>query len=423
MLLVLLLTSLLSSSTATAAPLPHPRLILTDDRLAAVKQFIATDSQAAGYFARLALQGAQVLTTAPLPRPPENATDILMAARAVLSRVYITSLLYRLTGNESFGARAVKELLSFTAWSDWDIVKHALDAGELSHAAAVGLDWTYPVLARNGTALAAVVAGIVRNSGGAFRAAYAQGAWWTCDASNWAQVANSGAGIAALAIEGEAGVPPWYADILRNATRGALCSAAGASEGAGGGYAPDGGWFEGPIYSGYALRYFIPFASALATAKGDGSLLAVPGLALAPRFQVHQMDNRYLYFDWADSGMAQETLAMLLGVAERAGDKAAAFTLRDRLDRAAIPLSAIDAGDQQAMEYAHALLYFSPLGSPADRAAAPLDLALPVKKVALMRTSWADANASFAGFKGTFWWPCAPRKNHKHAPPPPNSQP
>ena len=383
-----------------AAPLPHPRLILTDARLADVASFIANNSQAAAYFARLQQQGDYVLTTAPLPRPPENSTDILMAARAVLTRVYVTALLYRLTGNESLGARGAAELLSFTAWSDWGIVKHALDAGELSHAAAIGIDWLYPLLARNATARAAIVGGVVRNSGEAFRAAYGANSWWTCDPSNWAQVTNSGAGLAALAIEGEAGVPPFYAGLLTNATRGVLCSAAGASEGSGDGYAPDGGWWEGPIYHGYALRYFIPFATALETAKGDATLLSLPALALAPRFQTAHMDGSFRYFDWADSGMAQETLAMLLGVAGRAGDKASAFALRNRLDHAAIPLSAIDSGGQEAMEFAHALIYFSPLGAAADLNHAPLDFAAPMKKVALMRTSWVDANASFAGFKG-----------------------
>ena len=395
------LSALLSLATllccAGEAPLAHPRLILTAARLADIQGFIHNNSQAAAYFSRLAQQGEYVLGRAPLPRPPENATDILAAARAVLTRVYVTSLLHRLTGNETFGARAVAELLSFSQWADWDIAKHALDAGELSHAAAVALDWNYALLARNSTALGLAVAGMVRNSGQAFRAAYQARAWWACDSSNWAQVTNSGAGLAALALEGEEGVPAWAADVLRNATRGVLCSAE-APEAFGGGYAPDGAWWEGPIYSGYALRYLIPFATALATAKGDASLLALPGLALAPRFQMAQMDASYAYFNWADSSEGQETLAMLLGVADRAGDGAAAFTLRSRLDSASIALADIDSGGQQAMEYAHALLYFSPRGSASDRAAAPLDHALPAKKVALLRTGWG-ANASFLGVK------------------------
>ena len=92
---------------------------------------------------------------------------------------------------------------------------------------------------------------------------------------------------------------------------------------------------------------------------------------------------------------------MLLRVAERAGDGAAAFTLRERLDAVAptITLAKIDEGSQDAMEFSHALIYFTDIGTLADREKVPLDLALPDKKLALLRSSWSDPNASFVGLK------------------------
>lgn len=135
-----------AARAARAALAPHPRIILTDARLAAIKGFIAGNAQASAYYAALVKQGDYVLTTSPFPRPPENATDILMAARTVLTRVTVTALLFRLTGDERYAARVAAELLSIVSWQDWDIVKHALDAGELSLAAAVGLDWVYAYL-------------------------------------------------------------------------------------------------------------------------------------------------------------------------------------------------------------------------------------------------------------------------------------
>ena len=400
--------ALLIAPPLCAAPLPplppHPRLIMNDTRLAAVKHAIGSDAQAQRYFAALQAQGAHVLATAPLPRPPENASDILSAARAVLTRVTITSLLWRLTADARFAARAAAELLSIVSWQDWDISKHALDTGELSLAAAVGLDWCFDAI--GAADRATIVAGIVNKSGGPFRAAYAAGAhgssWWTCDASNWAQVTNGGAAVAALAIIGEAGVPGWYADLLQNATAGVLCSAtAGAAFGAG--YAPDGAWWEGPIYAGYSARYFVPFAAAMESALGDASFFALPGVALAAAYQMRVMGPApaYAYFNWADAEEGQETLAMLLAVAARSGDAAAAFTLRDRLDAAAAGISParIDTGDQSCMEFAHALIHWTAIGSAADRDALPLDAALPFKKVALLRSSWSDPNATFVGFK------------------------
>lgn len=235
--------------------MPHPRLILTPARLAAVKQYIATNPQAAAYAAHLEAQGAHVLSTSPIPRPPANATDILSAARTVLTRTYVTSLLYRLTGNESYAARAVAEMLSYTAWANWDLDKHALDTGELCHAAAIGLDWCYEFLSQpaHAASLAAIVDGIVVKGLSAFRAAYEERDRysWTCASSNWACVTNGGAGIAALGVAGEAGAPAWLSDLLVNATAGVRCSAAAPLlEQTGGGFANDGAWWEGPIYHG-----------------------------------------------------------------------------------------------------------------------------------------------------------------------------
>jgi hypothetical protein len=112
------------------------------------------------------------------------------------------------------------------------------------------------------------------------------------------------------------------------------------------------------------------------------------------------LDANYTYFNWADAEEGQETLANLLAVAARAGDGAAAWTLRDRLDASNISLAGIDTGLQDAMEYAHALIYFTPLGARADRAVLPLDAALPAKRIAFLRSSWTDAGATFVGMKG-----------------------
>jgi len=61
-------------------------------------------------------------------------------------------------------------------------------------------------------------------------------------------VTNSGAGLAALALLGEAGAPPYVPALRANATRFAQCSAAAPLQwGTGGGLAPDGAWWEGPM--------------------------------------------------------------------------------------------------------------------------------------------------------------------------------
>lgn len=239
-----------AASLAAALRLaPHPRLILTPERLADVQAFIANSSQAAAYYAQLQAQGAYVLPLPPLAPPPANASSILSQARAVLTRTYVLSLLYRLSGDESWAARAAAEMLGYATWPSWNLAGHALDTGELSHAAAIGLDWTDAYLSQPAHAAtrAAIVAGLVARGMHAFADVYAQPAdkqpFWVCGASNWGVVTNAGAGLSALALLGDPLAPPWIAEFLANATRGVRCSAASpADDRYGAGYAPEGAW-------------------------------------------------------------------------------------------------------------------------------------------------------------------------------------
>ena len=112
---------LIQAGTSTLLLPDHPRLILTPSRLVDVKAFIINNTQAASYYASLHQQGEYVLNTTPIPRPPQNASDILMAARSVLTRIYVTSFLWRLSGNITYGNRALAELLEIITWSDCDI--------------------------------------------------------------------------------------------------------------------------------------------------------------------------------------------------------------------------------------------------------------------------------------------------------------
>jgi hypothetical protein len=132
--------SIISHIHEIALP-PRPRLILTDERLTQVKNYIATDAQAAKYYQNTILQGEWILTVPPFWVHRENNTNDLGGARQVLQRVYCLSLLYRLTANITWAERCVKELTNAVAWYDWCLPGDALVTGELNHALAVGIDW------------------------------------------------------------------------------------------------------------------------------------------------------------------------------------------------------------------------------------------------------------------------------------------
>lgn len=395
-------------TTFTAVP-SHPRIIVDANRLANIKNYIQNNTQAQNYFQGLIAQGDVVLSLPPMVRPPENASDILSAARAVLQRLYATALLYRITGNVTYAERVRIELLNCTQWSDWDIGKHALDTGELCHATGIAMDWTYDYLASQyPDSLQIIIDGIVNKGMVPFRQAYNNSVpgWWTNNPSNWATVTNGGAGIAALALLGENNVPPWIeSEILPGALAGVKSSVSRPytmDDGTGDGYQDDGAWWEGSIYHGYASRYFVPYVSALETTLGnDQDLWEVPGAISSGHFQITCMDSAYNYFNWADASQGQETLGMLLEAARRSNDPAVAWTLRDRLDHNLPNPQSIDSGADQ-MEYANSLIYFTDMGTANDRLALPLDTAYPRKKLAYLRSSWLNTNSSiFVATKAT----------------------
>ena len=68
----------------------------------------------------------------------------------------------------------------------------------------------------------------------------------------------------------------------------------------------DGAWWEGPIYHGYASRYFVPFATGLGTATGsDAGLWEIPGAQEAAHYQMAALDAGYRYFNWAGGSGAR----------------------------------------------------------------------------------------------------------------------
>ena len=117
---------------------PHPRLRVNDDRLADLNRTIQTDATARAYFEGLRAYGETLLAA-----PPADCTAAHMSntqARTTLDMEYSLGLLYRLTHDERFAARAAAELLHVTSkcttWDPW-----GLALAEMVHAVGIGFDW------------------------------------------------------------------------------------------------------------------------------------------------------------------------------------------------------------------------------------------------------------------------------------------
>lgn len=356
----------------------HPRLILLDEDLPAVRERLAAEPLARQWHEALRAAARQLLEA-----PPTEfkivGPRLLAASRQVLSRVYTLGFCYRVDGDEACGRRAVAELAAAAAWPTWN-PSHFLDTAELNHAFGIGYDWLQPLLGEHRETIRAAL--LNKGLAEALKG-YRGKAWWAGCNHNWNQVCNGGNSIGALAVADEE--PDLAREILTHAV--ALLPNAMRS------YAPDGGWAEGPGYWHYATRYNVYALAALETALGtDFDLSATPGFSGAGDFRLHFVGPSGETFNYADAGSA-------------AGGAEEMFWLARRFNNPLYAWQQRQLGRGEALD----LIWFDPRGEDPAAAGVPLDAWFKGVHVVFLRGSWSDPDATWVGFKGG-----DNRANHSH---------
>eukprot|EP01051_Picozoa_sp_SAG22_P022010 SAG22_NODE_5100_length_1086_cov_1.603850_1_plen_313_part_10 len=265
---------------------PHPRLRVNDCHLAAINRTIQTDPTAKAYFEGLVVYG-EMLLYAPLV----NTTRFAMTqARTTLAREYNLGLLWRLTGDDRFAARAAQELLHVaTNCTTWDPA--GLVLAETVHAVAIGFDWLYHYLspAQRQT----IVAGVTRLGFDEALAKYPHAFWANCT-FNWGMVTNGGLAIGALAFLGEPVAAANASAVLSKALAGLRLPFRS--------FAPHGAWHEGSMYWGYTSEYAVATTEALRGVYGsDHGLSAASGFNETALFRLHMNGPSQNSFDFGDS--------------------------------------------------------------------------------------------------------------------------
>ena len=379
---VLVITALISSSHASETGdhrsvlgtlrEEHPRLIALDSDVSRVKRLIQTDADAGSLYNRLKREGDRILDRAPVEYELEGPR-LLGVSRRCLRRVYTLATLYRLDGDRKYLERAKKELMAAAAFEDWH-PQHFLDTAEMTHAFAIGYDWLYGDLTdeERGIIQEAIIQKGLKPAQEAYEGKQ-RWRWWVTTRYNWNQVCNGGIGLGALAIADEE--PGLCEYILEQALKSLPLAMVG--------YAPDGGWPEGPGYWDYATRYNVYFLAGLKTALGtDLDLSSTPGFAQTGMFRIHFVSPTGLTFNFADAG-------------SRAGSAAQMFWMAREFNE---PLYAWH--ERQYMRGADALglWWFDPRGEGPE--GLPLDSMFKGIEVAFFRSAWEDPDAIFVGFKG-----------------------
>ncbi len=361
----------------TLAP-KHPRLILTDARLAELKALAGTDELLAGAVKDV-LSRADRLVGEPKLVRKIIGPRLLRVSRECRHRMYTLGLAWRWTGREKYLRKAVEDMLAVCEFKDWN-PRHFLDVAEMAHAAGVGYDWFHSAL--DADTRKRIAAGLRRHGLQAGLKGYAENAGWSRSGHNWNQVCNFGLTVAALAVAEE------YPDEAARLIPRAVAAVPRALKT----YAPDGAWPEGPGYWGYATRYTVYGLSALQTALGtDFGLSDAPGLDKAGEFPIHMAGPTGLLFNFADVGKGKrlKNTPSLFWLARRYGRPLFAHTEREAIRRY---------GGR-----ARDVIWYVPDEDPSAEPDPPLakrfDGPVPV---AVFRTAWYEPDALFVAVKAGY---------------------
>lgn len=358
----------------------HPRLILLDDDLPKLRRFIENDPRGQAWYARAKAE-AESLYKRPVRRHElPDGRRLLSISRDEVNRIYHWGFLYRMEGDRKWLERAWQELNAVVSFPDWN-PNHYLDTAEMMHAVAIGYDWFYNDWTddQRKTIREGLWQHGLRLSHAAYMGIEAEGMQsWRLTTNNWNFVCNGGTGLAAMALLDE--MPEPCSAILELGFQYIQIPLQH--------FEPDGAWWEGVGYWGYAMRYFVPYLRGLETAFGtdfgmiDG--LKGSGFEQAGDFPVYLVTPLGGIYNFADSGSGSGTFS-----------HSHLFYLANRFQN---PLYQYFQERQTAGSLTD-LLYYQPLHSELAIEALPLDKYFSGTEVATMCSDWGDQNSLYVGIK------------------------
>lgn len=361
-------------SISVLAAEPAPQLMLTDARLADLKEQAKSDATLQRYVGDVTKRADDFLKKKPLERVL-TGPRLLSVSRDAMARMYTLGLAYRWTGEKNYLAKAEQHLAEVCSFTNWN-PSHYLDVAEMTHAVAIGYDWLRRDLTpgvRETVRMKLIELGV---GDGAKRVREGK-AHWTSGHNNWTQVCCSGLIIGALAVRD---TDPQLWEELREPLLNGLRKANKL-------YAPDGAWEEGVAYWHYATAYLVYCIAALETALGtDFDLSKAEGFNTAAYFPVHLNAPSQRTYCFADNhaGRVRNGNAEIFWLANR-------FKQPEILADEHRTLKETDARPLHIVWYAP-----PPANPPALATAKLFNSRVPV---VVMRTAWGDPNAWWAGVK------------------------
>ena len=356
----------------------HPKILVTAEDFNRVKQTINTDEIAKSMFDTIKTKADNLLSQPLQYHHLPDGIRLLDISRAVLDVALNCGMVYQITGDTKYAERIWKEVenvaLTFPDWNP----SHYLDTGEMSMAMALAYDWLYDYLTQEQKAV--LLQAMKTNGLDVYLNMYAEKNWWTTLDSNWTFVCNGGGIALALAMAED--YPQESFTLIENALRS--CEFAFPR------YAPDGGWYEGPGYWGYAMQYLSYLIATLESGIGtDYDFKKNTGLSETMNFYLSVTGANGKAFSYSDVSAPASTNAEYGIWLGHVYSQPTWVKLR------------ADIAKNGAV--AQDLLYYYPEEYAAGKNIdLPLDSYFRNVEVATHRSSWTDDNMLWVGYKGAF---------------------
>jgi hypothetical protein len=358
----------------------HPRLILLDEDLPALRQFIESDRRGQAWYGQARAEAERLYGQPIRKHELPDGRRLLSISRDVVDRIYHWGLIYRLEGDRKWLDRAWRELEAVVAFPDWN-PSHYLDTAEMMHAIGIGYDWFYNDLtaAQRKTIRDGLWQHGLRLSHATYSGQDAEGMQrWHRSSNNWNFVCNGGTGLAAMAVLDE--MPEPCTEILQQGFQHIQLPLVH--------FEPDGAWWEGVGYWSYAIRYFVPYLRGLETAFGTDfgfvAALQGTGFAQAGDFPVYLVSPLGSIYNFADSGSGSDNF-----------QNPHLFYLASRFDNPLYQHFQLQQTSGGVMD----LLYFEPIEAEWSIERTPRDKHFRGTEVITMRSGWGDRDALFVGIK------------------------
>ncbi|CAN1543344.1 Heparinase II/III-like [Spirosomataceae bacterium] len=353
----------------------HPRVLLLANEESGIQKNIEQDKNWALIHQNILDEATEIISLPTLERI-QVGRRLLDKSREALRRLFILSYAYRMTNEKKYFDRCEAELLKISQFTDWN-PSHFLDVAEMTMAVSIGYDWLHKDLSE--TSRKQIKEAILQK--GLLPSMDAKHNSWLKASHNWNQVCNAGMTYGALATFEDN--PTLAMQIINRAKKSIELPLED--------YNPDGAYPEGFGYWGYGTSFHVLFLSVLQKLSLLDNAVN-EGFNKTAYYYQQMLGSSGQSFNYSDAGSGRGGLSpAMFWYANKLKDNSLLFNEKKYLnDKKMVNNRILPA----VMIWGNGLSLDN-VPNPNSH----VFVGAGKSPVAMMRTSWTDADAIYLGLK------------------------